>query len=246
LLGLGRWGKAVSVFVLGLLPVVGFSVYLRSKGLPLLPMSVLVKGSAYAHSSLALKVINQFRDSIHKDLIEPERYPIFVLFFLFTGLTWHAETQVRRWVFGGAAALGGLQLLIGRFGWFYRYEVYAVIFLTLICLRVLAERPRFLFGFFSLGLVFCASSYIQATGATATAAVEVYNQQYQMHRFVTDFYKGDYAVNDLGWTSFQRRPGTYVLDIYGLASAEASTHADKSADWLAGIVARYDVPLAIV
>ncbi len=246
LVGLKQWRKALFVLGFSLVPLVSFSVFLKSHGLPLLPMSVLVKGNAYAHASLPWKVIGQLKDSVHNAFIEPERYPIAILSFLFVGLTRSAETRARRYVCGGAAALGFLQLLIGRFGWFYRYEVYAIIFLTLLCLRVLAERPRYLFGFFSLGLVFCASSYIKATADTSTAALEVYEQQYQMHRFVTQFYTGDYAVNDLGWTSFERRPGAYVLDVYGLASVEASTHAEKSADWLSGIVRRYDVPLAIL
>jgi hypothetical protein len=246
LVGLGKWKKATAVFALSLIPLAAFSAYLKARGLPLLPMSVLVKGNAFAHSSLAVKIFSRLSSNIHDDLINPERYPLGVLFLLFAGLAWQAETRVRRFVFGGAAALGGLQLLIGRFGWFYRYEVYALIFLTLICLRVLAERPRFLFGYFSLGLVFCASSYIKAAADTSTAALEVYEQQYQMHRFVTEFYSGSYAVNDLGWTSYQRRPGAYVLDLYGLASVEASTQVDKPAAWLAGIVKRYDVPLAMI
>jgi hypothetical protein len=246
LVGLGRWRKGLAVFALGLVPVVTFSAYLKSKGLPALPMSVLVKGNAYAQASLPLKLINQLKVSIHADLIDPERYPVGILFLLFVGLAWRAETRARRYVYSAAALLGLLQLVVGRFGWFYRYEVYALIFLTLICMRVLAEQPRFLFGYFSLGLVFCASSYIKAGADTSSAAREVYDQQYQMHRFVTEYYAGNYAVNDLGWTSFQRRPGSYVLDVYGLGSAEALSHPDRSAPWLEGIVKRYDVPLAVL
>ncbi len=246
LVGLGRWRKAIAVFALSLVPVISFSAYLKSKGLPALPMSVLVKGNAYAQASLPLKLIGRLKEALHIDLTNPEAFPLAVLFFLFVGLAWREQTRVRRYVYASAALLGLLQLLVGRFGWFYRYEVYALIFLTLISLRVLAERPRFLFGYFTLGLLCCGSSYIKAAGDTSTAAREVYNQQYQMHRFVTRYYAGDYAVNDLGWTSFQRRPGTYVLDVYGLASVEASSHQEKSADWLAGIVRRYNIPLAIL
>jgi hypothetical protein len=246
LVGLGRWRRAIAVLGLSLIPLVAFSVYLKAKGLPLLPMSVLVKGSAYAQESLPAKVFHLFSASIESALIEPERFPVVILLLFFVGLAWKARTRLERLVYGGAAAVGGLQLLIGRFGWFYRYEVYAVIFLTLLCLYVVAQRPRFMFGYFALGLVLCCSSYIKATADTPTAAEEVYNQQYQMHRFVTQFYSGDYAVNDLGLVSFERRPGAYVLDVYGLASLEAARNLQKSPQWLAGIVARHRVPLAIV
>jgi hypothetical protein len=67
-----------------------------------------------------------------------------------------------------------------------------------------------------------------------------------MHRFVTEFYPGDYAVNDLGLVSFQRRPGAYVLDVFGLASPEASRQAVKNAEWLQGITARHGVKLAML
>ena len=67
-----------------------------------------------------------------------------------------------------------------------------------------------------------------------------------MHRFVTRFYHGDYAVNDLGLVSFNRRQGAYVLDVYGLASVEASRQTEKTSEWLGGIVKRHSVDLAIL
>ena len=169
-----------------------------------------------------------------------------MMFLIFVGLTWGATTRRRRFIFGAAAALGGLQLLIGPFGWFHRYEVDASIFLVFFCMRVLAERPGFLFGYFALGLLFCASPYIQGTEDTSAASLEIYRQQYQMHRFVTDFYDGDYAINDLGLASFERRPGAYVLDVAGIGSAEAAGQQGKTADWMEGIVRRHGIHLAIL
>ena len=81
---------------------------------------------------------------------------------------------------------------------------------------------------------------------TRPSSKEIYRQQYQMHRFVTEFYHGDYAVNDLGLVSFQRRPGVYVLDVYGLASVEASRQNRKSAAWLESIVKRHNINLAML
>ncbi|WP_263382329.1 hypothetical protein [Granulicella arctica] len=246
LAGLRQWRKVLIVVTLGVAPLLAFSVYLRTMGLPLLPMSLMVKGSLYGTVGLGSRTLRMLQDNLRWSLVDPERVPVVLLSLTFLGLAWKAPTRLRRYIFGGVAALGVLQLTLGHFGWFYRYEVYALIFLTLLCLRVLAERPRFLFGFYALALMFCASPYIRATATTAAAANDIYEQQYQMHRFVTRFYKGDYAVQDLGLVSFQRRPGAYVLDLFGLGSLEASRQSDKSAEWLATVVQRHQIPLVIV
>jgi hypothetical protein len=246
LVGLRQWKQAIAVFALSLTPLVAFSAFLRSKGLPLLPMSVLIKGSVYTSGSLPVRVLRLLAQDIVTDLTNPERYPILILTLFFVGLAWKAPTRARRFAFAGAALLGALQLTIGRFGWLARYEDYALIFLLLLCLRVLAERPRFSFGYFVLGLLFCASPYIRNAILLPGCSVEVFQQQYQMHRFVTAYYHGDYAVNDLGWVSFERSPRSYVLDLFGLASVEAGRQIDKSPAWLDSVVRRHQVPLAIL
>ena len=53
-------------------------------------------------------------------------------------------------------------------------------------------------------------------------ALYVYEQQFQMHRFLANFPGRIVAVNDLGLVSYDRPPGLYVLDLWGLASPEAS------------------------
>ena len=246
LVGAKQWKKTVAVLGLSVMPVIAFSTFLVSRGLPFLPMSVLIKGNAYVEGGPLYKVFKQVRSDIFQGLVDPERFSMVVLFLIFVGLTWKAETRLHRFTFLGATFLGAAQILIGRFGWFFRYEVYAVIFLLLICVRVLSDRPKFMFGYFALGLVACASPFLQAMDLTVAASREIYRQQYQMHRFVTEFYHGDYAVNDLGLVSFQRRPGVYVLDVFGLASVEASQERNKSAAWLDGIVKRHNLNLAML
>ena len=246
LAGAGKWTRAATVLGLSLIPVVAFSAFLKSKGLPLLPLSVLVKGDAYQSGSLPMKLLHLVTSSVISALTEPERYPMVIFFLVFAGLTWTASTVMRRYVFGAAFALAGVQLLIGRFGWFHRYEIYAVIFLVLIWLAVVAERPRQMVGAFWMALAFCSSLSIYFTAHTAGAAKEIFSQHYQVHRFVTDYYHGDYAVGDLGYASYQRRPGAYVLDVFGLGSLEAARQPNKSAAWLHGIVERHGVRLAIL
>jgi hypothetical protein len=102
------------------------------------------------------------------------------------------------------------------------------------------------YGIVALALFCVASPYISATIETGMASHELYLQQYQMHRFVADFYRGDVAVTDLGMVSDGRPAGVYVLDLEGLASPEVARTRDKTADWLEEIVKRHGVRLAIV
>ena len=247
LAGFRRWKAAFAVFGLSLVPLIAFSVFLKSKGLPLLPLSVLVKGHAATTTNPVRAMVNEIvRYGLYLDVRNSDHYPVVIFFLIFAGLAWRTPQRERRAVFAGAAVLAGLQLTIGHFNWFHRYEVYALIVLALLCMRVLAERPKFMFGFFALGLLFCATPYIDGTAVTTAGALRVYEQQFQMHRFVTEFYHGDYAVNDLGWVSYQRRPGVYVLDIYGLASLEAWRQPNKTAAWMENIVREHGIKLAMV
>jgi len=245
--GLGERKKAGAVIALSLIPLIGFSLFLRNHQLPMLPTSVMVKGGVYStHASLAHRLVRLVGGDLNQAITKSARWPVLVLFLVFVPIFWQERVKARRYVFAGVLLVGIMHLALGRFGWFFRYEVYALILLTMILLRVLAEQPRFLFGYFVLGLVFCAAPYIAALHATVTATHDVYGQQYQMHRFANDFYGHDFAVNDLGMVSYQKPLGTYVLDVFGLASPEASRQVSKTPEWLDGIVKRHGVKLAML
>jgi hypothetical protein len=96
------------------------------------------------------------------------------------------------------------------------------------------------------GLLAVAFPYAQALWQTPAAASNVYQQQYQMHRFVADFYRKSVAVNDIGWVSYRRPPGVQVLDLWGLASPEASRQPNKDAGWLDDVTAAHGTGLAMI
>jgi len=246
LAGLRGWKTAIAAFGLSLAPLAAFSLFLKSKGMPALPMSVLVKGNAFASGGPGAKIFSLLETSLRADLTSPEHYATIVLFIFFVSLTIKSRTKLHRFAYGGAASLGLLQLTIGRFGWFYRYEVYAVIFLLMIALSIITQIPRIRFAYIGVGLAFFTPSSFAATFLTPSSSHAVYLQQYQMRRFVTGFYYGNYAVNDIGLVSFQRRPGAYVLDLLGLASAEAASQTTKTAPWLQDTARRHNADLAIV
>jgi hypothetical protein len=97
-------------------------------------------------------------------------------------------------------------------------------------------------------LVLLAVATLQALAVVQSprAAQNIWDQQYQMHRFVADYWAQDVAVNDLGWVSYRINPRIYVLDLYGLASNEALRQKPKDAPWLEAMVRRHGIRFAMI
>ncbi|MCE5307157.1 MAG: hypothetical protein LLG20_05910 [Acidobacteriales bacterium] len=193
-----------------------FSFWLRSMNLPLLPMSVLVKtGGADGH--LGFELLNNFL----------QRRPLFALVHVFAGyllavLCFHRKGQ-DRWLSVSAIIPVLAHLAFGKYGSFYRYEVYLSAFLLPIVFYLLRDAlvrsNRF---WLAIGCVVLASlGFVRAAIDTPIAANNIYDQHYQMHRLTVDYYRGPVAANDVGWISYGNP--NYVLDLYGLASWEAYT-----------------------
>ncbi len=248
LLGQRRMRSAAGLLVVSVVPLLVFSVYLHHIGLPWLPTSVLVKGRMAAAANghgMVSRTAQFLGDGFADAPTGRHRMLVAVLFLTLAGLAWNEHNRERRFALTGAAAAAGLHLLVGRFHWFHRYEVYIVFFSALVVLHVVHERARGVLGWYVLGLLGCSFLYIEAFQDVPRSASEVYRQQFQMHRFETDFYKGNVAVNDLGLVSYRRPPGTYVLDLWGLGSIEAARQKDKSTAWLDATVRQHNVGLVM-
>ena len=63
LLGMNERRKAATLLAVSILPVIAFSAFLHSKGLPLLPMSVLVKESISSNSSFSSQAFSSCSDT---------------------------------------------------------------------------------------------------------------------------------------------------------------------------------------
>lgn len=155
------------------------------------------------------------------------------------------------------AAATGAHVVAGGFNWFHRYEIYIVTAAAMLIVYLVRE-PVLVFWRQSGGIVRTTAAGLTAMAIVGypyliatvrdipLAASNIYQQQYQMHRFVTDFHRGPVAVNDLGWVSY-RNPG-YVLDLWGLGSEEARRQraADPTSAWMARMVSARGVRLAMV
>jgi hypothetical protein len=165
-------------------------------------------------------------------------------------------TLRREFVFAGVL-FGALlaHVLFGAWGWFYRYEAYAVAFGAAGAIIIWHGTITALFGrhnpwaitlILSVALLVLNHSYVLGTVQTPFAGRGIYEQQYQMHRFAVDFYKRPVAVNDLGWVSY-RNPN-YVLDLWGLGSeaARKSRLVTREPGWIDRLVQAHHVGVAMV
>lgn len=249
LYGQRRARAAAAICGLALIGPVLFAMFLLSRGLPALPSSVLVKAMVYSHPAFggavgaAAQVVVQ---SLYWGLGEFTWYLQFLVFALLVWLARRQSLRPQRFALCAAAVAALLQLLVGRYNWFYRYEVYALTFTTLVAVAEVARSTRARYASSLAGLALVASPYGIAILQTPLAAADIYRQQYQMRRFVADYYRGTVAVNDLGLVSYQRPPGVEVLDLWGLASPEASRHPNKDRAWLEVITRSHHANLAIL
>ncbi|MGI4829786.1 MAG: hypothetical protein ACRYFU_16570 [Janthinobacterium lividum] len=246
LVGYRQMRRAIALLVASIGPLLLFSVYLHRLGLPWLPTSVLVKSHELAAPGLRSQGLTLIGENFSRIFAEPQYTLVAILFLTLAGVAWNERLRERRFALWGACLATGLQLLIGRFGWFHRYEVYAVFFSVLVLLHVVHERPRGLLGWYALGLLGCSFLYLQAFNDVPLSSNEVFRQQYQMHRFIDDFYNGNVAVNDLGLVSYNRPPGTYVLDLWGLGSVASAQQRNKSTAWLQATVRAHNVGLVMI
>jgi hypothetical protein len=265
-------GRAAFMASTGVALTVGaYMAVMSALGLPLLPSSVMVKqtliatgaaGSSglYAHVWVALQ----------KAYTEFIKYPpAWVLVLLIPIVMLHPLLLARRnpsrrgprrfgvkqeFVFAGAvvAILSG-HVLLGAWSGNYRYEIYALatgaaaaIILWHSEFTQFVERGKpWAIVAAAAGLLAINLYYVWATVRSPIASRGIYEQQYQMHRFVTEFYEHPVAVNDLGWVSY-RNPN-YVLDLWGLGSEEArKMRLAREPDWMVHLTQEHHVGVAMI
>ncbi len=97
-------------------------------------------------------------------------------------------------------------------------------------------------------LLLVAGGYFKPIVVSPAASHNMYVQQYQMHRFATDYFAHPVAVNDLGLVSW--RNDSFVLDLWGLGSEKArrfrSGETGPGPDEITELVAGRDVAYAMV
>jgi hypothetical protein len=112
---------------------------------------------------------------------------------------------------------------LGKFGWFFRYEVYLLGSLTVVVFAVCVSAWK-LTVFRVLLALFVVGMFVR--GALITWVVPgdaqgIYEQQFQMGRFLAHYYSGHtVALNDVGAATFLS--DIHCVDLWGLSSPEVA------------------------
>jgi len=210
----------------------GFSYYLWLHTGRLLPDSVIAK---LAMDSNPLNV-----------------FPMVVAMVLTAGLIIHLRKQSRRlWLCFYMLLVLLAQVLLGKCGWFSRYEVYAFISAVLVLVyyapiaggQKLMKRPADTL-FVICSVVMVTFMYTWTTISIPAATRDIYSQQVQMRRLLDDSHFDRVAVNDIGYISFHNRD--YVLDLWGLGKFEIwNMRNGHKSGWLK-IVSDHDINLVMI
>ena len=251
----GRWQIALSALGVLAALVGGYVMLMAQLGLPPLPSSVLVKSDATAavvDQSFAGAIAAQVEKIVAAfDRIQVRWFAGGLIALCVGFLPPFSKMRITVALVIGTAACA--QLLVGRWGWFGRYEVYIMTCLwgavLIVWTPILSRaRVRMVGQIALLCLAFFATrNYITPFFTTHLAARNVMAQQYQMHVFATEYFPHVTAVNDLGWVAYDN--DNYVLDLWGLGSETARqnwTQHGLDATWIAQMAAEKDAKFAMV
>lgn len=245
----GRAVPAVAGLVIAFVALGAFSLGLMAHGQGPLPTSILVKSGATQGQSLAMTALSNVRAQLHAG------WAVIIALLGFASLLYFVREQLPRRELPAAAVLVLVllgHLLVGRSGWFGRYEAYALAITYVLALGLFAShlsrwtsRPPSalkLAALAAFGLLLSAR-YVAIALSTPLGALNVYQQQAQVARFVGDYYREPVGVNDLGYVSW--RSDRYVLDFIGLASREAflaqRAHQNDAGAWVGDLTREHDV-----
>lgn len=212
----------------------GFTLFLKTHDLGLLPTSVLAKSDS-----------GGLWGNLKWNLARPEGKCLLTATVLALGLGgWRRGREGA--LVAALAAVPLAHLCFGAVG-FGRYEIYALALVTLGSLLILAQVKRgALLGLAPVLLLLLGYPYLSHTLSAADASRSIYEQQYQMARFVREQVKGPVAVNDIGLVAYSG--DEFVLDLWGLACKEAleKRRRAKTPAWMDELVTRHEVGVVML
>jgi len=235
-----------------LVPIGAFSTFLTRLGLGFLPTPVLAKAPLFSPGEPVPGLLAGLRTALR----DPSGVLLALagVWMLSIALTSN-RPQAERSLAGCMALAVGLHAFAGRYGGYHRYELYMVVavLLTLLYLErraisdAIVNRPVLrVVAIAGLLCVVLSSRYLFGLTTIPPAANNIYEQQYQMHRFAADFERAPIAVNDLGYVSFGNR--NYVLDLEGLGSPgfRSQPPGTRWSEWLERAAKGHGIQAAMI
>jgi hypothetical protein len=225
----GRRRAAVVAAVAGVLPLALYGAVAVAHGWPPLPNSLLLKRAVFAGSGTA-GIVERLGGHAVRTLAEAPHLLVLLAAVLVLSALLPAPPAVRRWdaIFVTATFL---HLQLAAIGWLFRYEAYLVAIGVVLVARHLADAPvttahpgreRA-----ALALAICVAAAplvtraVEALAQTPRAAKNIYEQQYQMGRFLHGLPAGSTVMaNDIGAIAYLA--DVRLIDLYGLATQETA------------------------
>ncbi|MEO0486938.1 MAG: hypothetical protein AAF092_13620 [Pseudomonadota bacterium] len=248
-----HWGAAAGLALLVAVALGVYAVTMSSMGLPFFPSSVMTKSNVAAEASegsvfgLLAGILENFQSSIRSGRGLTMALAAAVLLAMCVDSRFSARERV---FFGLVSAVLAGQVVGGQFNYYSRYEAYSVAAMVIGVVALMVAHGGRMAGL-ALGLALSMGIYAMPFGImiakTPAATANIYQQQYQMHRFTETFFPAPVAVNDLGWVAYQN--DNYVLDLWGLGSEEArqlTAAGGWTAQKLDEITARHGIAYAMI
>jgi hypothetical protein len=234
---------AFQLGLLALLPMIIFGIVSIALGSYFLPNSVLVKSESMPFSPLGiirffahiliykLTVADRMYSPPGISLLATQRLLIIIPLVHLLFITQIKQKLSYHFMFIILLLCSLLHLSFAATGWFYRYEAY-LIFCAVVLLSVILRRfgkdflqHRTKYEWFLtallllvLGLPLVLRS-ISAYSKSKDACINIYQQQYQMAKFIRNYYDtAIVAANDIGAISYYT--GANIVDLWGLGNIE--------------------------
>ncbi len=257
-LSMQKYYFSVAIISIALaLIIVSFSFFLTSMGLDYLPNSISAKSNIVQGQGALNKFIENLINSLRERQGVVLSFAILTLLYYFL---WGAQNKKRQLALIAILAVI-MHFLAGRYGWYHRYEIYILVFIIIILFHLylpvvfknLDASPKLGTSnitasclFFGTLSVFIGAPYIYGLTTIHKASNNIYEQQFQMHRFAVDYYNEAVAVNDLGYVAYNN--DNFILDLGGLASKEAlqAKFESKDGDWIDKLVVKNSIGLIMI
>lgn len=262
-----EWSLAAIVGCAAAAPVVVFGLFSLSRGWAFLPCSVLLKGNLptslepTALVAFAWRGYDQMLANPHMLFLVVAITVLLLVRFARHATVWSYPTLLLMTVL----IVTLVHLQFASLGWFYRYEGYlmaagivAVSLALVDCFptpgNVYWRRPSawpHLATLLLAGLWFVAPAWQRAReslGLVAQACHNIYEQQFQMAKFVRRYYQGaGVAANDIGCIAYYA--DVRLCDLAGLVNMDvmrakrAGTYDQQT---VRRLLAKYDVQVVVV
>lgn len=239
---------AIIVLIFTILPLIIFSYFLYTLELNFFPTSIIIKSSNFSNESFLSIFLFNLSFAI-------EEKTWYFLFGIILAIIIRFRKNTSDIYFSTILITTILlQLIFGAFGQFARYETYMVnfsligfIYIYRESIIAVSKNTNYIkISSLVIFLIILLSGYIPSAIKTPFMANSIYNQQYQMARFVRDFYQKDIGVNDIGLVGYFNK--NYTLDLFGLSNKKVINYRKEINNqlWMDELAEEHNVDLAMI